>query len=324
MRKRSLFFLAALLNALILSVCGCAASPSPTEPDAPAELPASVSLPLPAPAASPEDAPEATPPRELSVDYNARTHTSESPSSDKSESPECAEAEEAQSDTAASVEETLVSSNERVIVIDPGHQAQGNYDTEPLGPGSSEMKIKVSGGTASCNTGAPESELVLSISLLLQTELESRGYTVYMTRTTQDVDLSNVDRAEFANDANADAFLRIHANGSDSSEMSGAMTLCQTSSNPFHAALYPASYALSAAILEEMVAATDCRKLYVWETDTMTGINWSLVPVTIVEVGFMTNPEEDRLLATQAYQEQLAVGIANGLDRFFEEQTAQE
>ena len=51
----------------------------------------------------------------------------------------------------------------------------------------------------------------------------------------------------------------------------------------------------------------------------MSGINWSTMPVTIVEMGFMSNPEEDRKLSDDQYQTRLAEGIAEGVDRYFEE-----
>lgn len=209
------------------------------------------------------------------------------------------------------------SSGGKLIVLDPGHSNVVTGNTEPLGPGSGEMKAADSAGTHGTTSGLTEIQLNFQIATKLKAELEARGYTVLMTRYDNVTAISCSERAKIANDAGADAFIRIHADGSESSSSSGAMAICITPSNPYTAETYNSSRALSDAVLNAYVASTGFSSRGVWETDTMTGNNWSTVPCTLLEMGFMTNPNEDSLMADTAFQDKMVTGIANGIDNYF-------
>lgn len=207
--------------------------------------------------------------------------------------------------------------NSYVVVIDPGHQGRGDSTTEPNGPGSATMKARVAGGTHGTTTGVYEYELTLAISQQLQTELQNRGYTVYMTRTSHDVNISNMERAQYATSVGADIAVRIHANGAENASVSGAMALAPSSSNPYISYLSGSSWNLSQCVLNSYCQATGMRNQGVTGSDTMTGINWSTVPVTILEMGYMTNPTDDTNMENPSYQSQMVQGIANGIDAYF-------
>src|SRR5699024_5349617 len=205
----------------------------------------------------------------------------------------------------------------RMVAIDAGHQSQGNPEQEPIGPGASETKAKVSSGTYGPASGLNEYELNLQVALKLRDELQARGYQVCMIRETNEVDISNRERAETAAAAGADILVRIHANGSEDPSVSGALTMAPSGENPYVGSLAPACQELSRDILDAFCAATGASSQGVYITDTMSGINWSTIPVTIVEMGYMTNAREDLNMASGEYQQLMAQGIANGIDAYF-------
>ena len=207
---------------------------------------------------------------------------------------------------------------QKVIVIDAGHQTRAMSATEPIGPGSSQRKAKVTGGASGCVTHLPEYKLNLQVAKKLQKELVNRGYKVIMVRTKNNVRMSNVQRAKVANKYKADAFIRIHANSAGSSSVKGALTIAPASNNRYMTkANRKASQKLSKKVLKAMCKTTGAKNRGVMYTNSMTGINWCKVPVTSVEMGFMSNPSEDRKMAKASYQKKIVKGIADGIDNFF-------
>lgn len=198
------------------------------------------------------------------------------------------------------------------IGIDPGHQAQANSDKEPVAPGSSEKKAKVASGTQGVSTGIAEYITDLEIGLKLRDALEAQGATVVMTRETHDIDISNLERAELMNEAGVDLALRIHCDGAEDRSAHGiSMYVRKTGEKQQESE--EAAYAL----LDAMVEATGGKKRGVFQRDTYTMNNWSIVPCILVECGFMTNPDEDEKLNDPAYQDLLVQGMVEGVAQYF-------
>jgi len=210
------------------------------------------------------------------------------------------------------------SGKKKLIAIDAGHQRKGDSSLEAIGPGASTKKAKVSSGTYGKWSGLNEYELNLTVSKKLKTELLKRGYDVYMIRETHDVNISNSQRAKNAAKAGADILVRIHANGDSNSSVYGALTMAPSSGNRYLTSKnISASQKLSKSVINSFSAATGAKNRSVLYVDNMSGINWSTIPVTIVEMGFMSNKSEDLNMAKSSYQDKMVQGIANGIDNYY-------
>lgn len=204
-----------------------------------------------------------------------------------------------------------------LICIDPGHQTQGDWRTEPVGPDSPYQKARVSSGTAGISTKKPEYVLNLEASEVLKHILISKHFDVVMTRESHDVNISNMERAEFANKKNANMVIRIHADGSDDTSITGASILIPSQKGKYTASIFEGSYEC-AKIVKSKMDQSGFKVNGIFERDDLTGFNWSKVPVVLVEMGFMSNYNEDEMMSNPDYQRKMMQSIADGIEEYFQ------
>jgi N-acetylmuramoyl-L-alanine amidase len=204
-----------------------------------------------------------------------------------------------------------------VIVVDPGHDRYMNSATEPIGPGSSTRKIKDGGGASGAVTHTPEAVVNLAISKRLARRLRAAGLRVVMTRTkTSGVSMGNVARARIANRLHAAAFVRVHCDGSSSPSDAGTHTLYPAYIKGWTDDVYKPSLRLARLVQAEVVRSLGFPDRGLDRRSDITGFNWSNVPVILAELGFLSNPAEDRILNSPASQEKAALGLCRGTLRF--------
>jgi len=203
-------------------------------------------------------------------------------------------------------------SGKKVVVIDPGHGVGGNSEYELQSPDSDITKIKDGGGTEGIVTGIPEYAVTLKVAEKLKTLLEQKNYTVVMTKTQPYENLGNIERAEVGNNNNANLVVRIHCDGLDNQSVTGASMLIPAPIG-YAKDISSISAQYGQTILNDLVANVGMNNRGVAERSDLTGFNWSKVPVVLVEMGFMSNPQEDRLLNDDSYENKLAQGLCNGI-----------
>ncbi|MGZ4366759.1 MAG: N-acetylmuramoyl-L-alanine amidase [Gaiellaceae bacterium] len=199
-----------------------------------------------------------------------------------------------------------------LICIDPGHgtiPAIGRQ-TEPIGPGSSQLKIKDGGGTAG------EAPVALAIALKTRALLKRDGYRVAMTRTGRTYAGGNIERARFCNVRHAALMIRIHADGSTDRSLHGVKTLVPALHRGWTDDIYASSVRAARMVQSAVVQQTRALDLGLVQRSDLTGFNWANVPAVLVECGFMTNPAEARLLRSNAYQLKVARGLTAGAEAF--------
>ena len=203
------------------------------------------------------------------------------------------------------------------IVIDPGHSSTGTSGNEPVSPNSSTTKLKDGLGATGSYTNIPEHKTNMSVALLVKKELTSKGYNVILTKQDVAESKSNIERAEVGNKNNADLVVRIHADSAENSSISGA-SMHVPANNEYTSSFYKISKSYGTTILNTYVDEIGIKNRGVIERNDLTGFNWSKVPVVLIEMGFLSNKEDDNFVSNTANHPKIAKAISDGIDKCFE------
>ena len=206
-----------------------------------------------------------------------------------------------------------------IICIDPGHcvtPLSGKGMTGPISPLSDAVKPLYTEGTE--GIGLTEEKLNLIVGLKLRTALEDLGAVVLMTREVSEITITGIQRCEIANEGGADVNIHIHADGIDDTSVHGVCVLVPSGDLLGTPSIVPESVRLGKLMVDCVAEETGAKNRGISPRSDMTGFNFSEVPSVLIEMGFMTNPDEDTLLETDEYQNLIVNGIVRALLLWFE------
>lgn len=183
---------------------------------------------------------------------------------------------------------------------------------EPIGPQSPKEKYRQTGGAYGNKTNIPEYEINMRAAIKLKKQLIEKGYNVVMTKTSNEKVMANSERAMVGNEQNAGLVIRIHADSSTNNNAKGASMLIP-SNNKFCKDFYQESKAFGKVILNTITNEVGMANRGLIERNDIAGFNWSKVPVILLEMGFLSNENEEMLLSTDSYLEQIAKSVAKGV-----------
>ncbi len=218
------------------------------------------------------------------------------------------------------LKEKEMKKNSHVVFIDPSKQIYADKTPESLFPGGdaeTQGKPRMSSASIGTGTGHFEYDVTLEVAERLKKELELRGYTVILSRTAGTTSISNSERAVAGNHSDAEIMIRLMAHGSSNKETNGVYSLIASAKNPTNSAMYQESFYLANSLVTETCTDTEAKRLGIYQTDKMVFLNYATKPTAAIQLGFLSNEEEDKKLSDGDYQEKLAEGLADGVDAYF-------
>lgn len=201
------------------------------------------------------------------------------------------------------------------IVLDPGHSKNPGTEKEKISPDSNEMKLKDTSGSVGLISKKNEYEIAMDVTLKLKELLEKDGYTVVLTKDNVENPLSSIERAEFGNRENANLMIRIHCDSFSNSNAKGASMLVPKQRGYITKEISEKSIEYGKNIIEEYTKKTGLNNRGLQYRSDLTGFNWSKIPVVLLELGFISNPEEDKFLSSEENINTIAEGIKDGIEK---------
>jgi len=184
---------------------------------------------------------------------------------------------------------------EKVIVIDAGH---GGRD-----PGATGF------------SGNYEKDINLEISKRLKEKLKSNGYKVILTRESDEY-ADNLLRAEISNKKRARVFISIHGNAmEDNSSVDGIQVLYYPNRESTIGDLN--NNELAQIMMNSMINGTGAKDRGIIEREDLIVLNQTKMPAILIEYGFLSNKNEEKLLLTDDYQNKMVDSIIDGLEKYF-------
>ena len=181
--------------------------------------------------------------------------------------------------------------SDRLIVIDPGH---GGKDPGAVSP-----------------SGTREKDINISVSQKLNEGLKDKGYTTVMTRD-DDIFVGLYERPNIANNNQADIFISIHANAHSNKDIDGIQVLYNPEGKDIE------SYPLAELIMDELIKGTGAKDRGIIKRPRLVVLNKTSMPAVLIEVGFLTNSDEEKLITDESYQDKIVNSIITAIDKYFE------
>lgn len=189
------------------------------------------------------------------------------------------------------------------------------YALSPSSPHRSLQSIVIDAGHGGKDPGSVfediyESNINLEIAKEVAALLKSRSYQVIMTREG-DVNVSLKERVDVANKSNADLFISIHQNSLKNDTVIHGMETW------YNDRMNKASGKFAEYIQQEVASVTQAKNRGLRANQSLIVLKGVSMPACLIETGFITNPQERKLLLSAAYRKQVAQGIVSAIDKYF-------